>query len=164
MITPGYSLLSVQPDANKPLERLDWTDSQIKCWDACTFPDEPYSERPTTESTGFAESSSIVNVLIELTRKVDAMQRDINDLKALPELTKKSVRLQQVQLKKADRSRRNDNVLTKKVDSLQCNNNVKFDKLSVNQVTIAKTMHGMCRIIKRDGVLKERTNKLCKKS
>ena len=94
LITPGYSLLSVQPDVNKPLERLDWTDSQIKCWDACTFPDEPYSERPTTESTGCAACSSIVNVLTELTRKVDALQRDLNDLKPLPELTKKVVRLQ----------------------------------------------------------------------
>ena len=80
LITPGYSLLSVQPDAHKPLERLDWTDSQIKCWDACTFPDEPYSERPTTESTGIAESSSFANALTELTRKVDAMHRDIIDL------------------------------------------------------------------------------------
>ena len=62
-----------------------------------------------------------VNVLTELTRKVDVLQRDVNDLKELTELTKKVIRLQHVQLKKADRSRRNANALTKKVDSFQRN-------------------------------------------
>ena len=164
LITQGTSLLSVQPDVHKPLEQLNWTDSQIKCWDACTFPDEPYSERSTTESTGIAESSNYANALTELTRKVDAIHSALPDINVLHELTKKAVRLHQVQLKKADRSRRNVNVLTKKVDSLLRNNNDKFDKLSVNQVTIVKNMHGMWRIIKRDGILKERVNNLCKKS
>ena len=90
MITPGYSLLSVQPDANESLVRLDWTDSQIKCWDECSFSDEPYSERPITESTGGVVGCCNVNVLTELTRKVDVLQRDVNVLKELTELTKKS--------------------------------------------------------------------------
>ena len=171
LTTQGTSLLSVQPDVHKPLEQLNWSDSQIKCWDACTFPDEPYSERSTTESTGIAESSNYANALTELTRKVDAIYSKVDaiysvlpDIIVLRELTKKAVRLHQVQLKKADSSRRNVNVLTKKVDGLLRDNNDKFDKLSVNQVTIVKNLHGMWKIIKRDGNLKERVNKLRKKS
>ena len=49
-----------------------------------------HTVRPITESTGGVVGCCNVNVLTELTRKVDVLQRNVNHLKELTELTKKS--------------------------------------------------------------------------
>ena len=73
------------------------------------------------------------------------------------------IRLQHVQLKKADRSRCAVNALTKKGDIYQRNNNTKLDTLADCQEGIGNILRELWkiakRISKRDGVLKERANK-----
>ena len=144
LMTPG-----LPPGAKEPLAQLDWSDEQIKCWDACSFSDEPCSERPITESTGGVVCCDNDNGLTELPRKVDVIR-----------LQQKVIRLQHVQLKKADRFRRDVNALTKKADNI----NAKLDKLATYHEGILEVMHELCKINKRkrDGVLKERANKRCK--
>ena len=160
------SVFSRYEGATRPILTSDTPEDNLVVAGS-SFSDEPYSERPITECTG---GVVVHRVLTEATRTVNVLQRKVIEL---TELTKEVLGVQQVQLVMADSSEHNANALIEKIDRLQLSINaltVKVDGIMANQLSIVNALREMWRIpnAKRgrecDSVLKERADKLFKKS